>query len=185
MLHPNEVKLDENKLTLLLLLNKEDIRAQLEGLSSEATIRNLKEKRDFHITVIGFGIGKILQEALAAVSNEEQTYLKEELRELIRETNWDFSLDDQKAYFIQKEYSNFKTPENKELRESIIQTVSLPGLEIFYKHLNELFDATLELPPAHITLFVGGSDPEKSLMGIGIASEKELAELHPVYLPWP
>jgi hypothetical protein len=182
MLHPNEVKLDKTKNTLLLYINKNDVSASLDTFKSEALTHALTPKNEFHITAIGFGTGKILQDRVKSIPGQEKTYKEEELRELIRETSWNFVLENQPAYFLEKEYFDTRNPDKVDVRRSIIQRISLPSLEGFYVNLNALFETSIEVPPAHITLYVGGTDPERSAMGIGIDTEQALRDLHPITL---
>jgi hypothetical protein len=55
----------------------------------------------------------------------------------------------------------------------------MPGLAVFYRRLNEILGVNLEAPPAHITLYTGGTNPATSKMGIGIDTPAALNELHP------
>jgi hypothetical protein len=179
MLHPNEVLFDRSKCTLLLHINKEDLKERCELLQDEANNRHLQLKKEFHITAIGFGNGKLLQECFVRFTPEERSYSEAELRELIQESAWNFSFGDD-AYFLTKEYASRKDSDNSEVRTSIIQMVEMTGLAPFYKKLNELFGINLGTPPTHLTLYTGGSDSVKSLMGIGVETDEALQELNPI-----
>lgn len=56
---------------------------------------------------------------------------------------------------------------------------SVPERAIFCQRLNEILGTNLEAPPAHVTLYTGGTNPATSRTGIGIDTSAALKELHP------
>lgn len=96
------------------------------------------------------------------------------IQELSKKFNWNFAFK-KESYFITKHYS-----EDKEERRSIIQLVSLPNLDPFYKKLNKLLGTKFDTPFPHITPFTNSTNKGKKLRGIGIYSKKQFRALNPI-----
>lgn len=178
-LTPEKINFDEKNFTLLLDLDKSAV--DLAGLRESANKNGFEQKDEFHITVLGFKNGGEIKKILKKMTPEQKQDMLAKIKALVDETDWSFKFEPQK-YHIAKDYKT-ADPKNKgaeitEHRESYIQTISLPGIESFYKKLNILLGTSMEPPPAHITLFTGGSDKEKAKMGIGINSQEELKKLN-------
>ena len=180
ILAPESVSFDEGKNTLLLNLEKDSV--DLSALEELAQKNGFEAKGDFHITILGFKNGGEVKKALKTLPEAERQSKLLQIKSLAESTDWKFILEPQR-YHISKEYV-IPDPKNKgaelrEQRESYIQMVSLPGMRIFYDQLNAILGTNLEAPPAHITLYTGGSDKEKSKMGIGINTQDEFQKLNP------
>lgn len=171
---------DEFKNTLLLDVDKQSI--DLESLRNLAEEKGLEPKNEFHITVLGFKNGGEIKKVLKVLSAEQRLKVISQIKILVENTNWSFAFEPQK-YHISKEYlsSVQKGSEDQlvERREAIIQMVTLPEIQLFYDKLNSILGIKLEIPPNHITLYTGGSDKEKSKMGIGINSLSEFLKMNP------
>jgi hypothetical protein len=178
VLSPIKVTFDDKK-TLLVGINSADL--DLSEVKVIAEERGLTPKVEQHVTVIGFKNGRAVDEALNRLPEEDRATRLSELTRLANETNWGFTLAPER-YQIAKDYSVYKDGKptgETEHRTSIIQIVNMPGMAIFYEGLNKTLGTNLEAPPAHTTLFTGGSDPEKSERGIGINTSVELQAMNP------
>lgn len=149
---PHSKRIDDVNKTLLL-----DIKSGIE----KGGIEDFDPKEEYHLTVIGFPIGKKIKEASQEVQDK--------VKELIDNTNFTISLKPEK-YKIKKTY---KTGE----RESIIQLASVPEINNFYKKLSEILGEELPEPFPHITLATKGDK-----MGIGVTSKADFETLSPVLM---
>ncbi len=154
------------------LIFNEDLKTILLGVKSEdvitdavrkfAVTKNLLEKKEFHITIVGRETGeKLLAENIDF----------NKIKELVESFEWQFSLN-QEFYFITKSYPD-------EQRSSVIEIVQLPDLLGFYEQLNQLTGQNFALPFSHVTLFTNSTKQENQLRGIGIYSEAEMKDLSP------
>ena len=177
---PEKKNYDDGKNTLLLGVGKDTI--DLSGIQELADKNGFAQRGEFHITVLGFKNGAEVKKALKALPEAERESALAQIKTLVEETDFSFTLEPQR-YHIAKEYVSpdpkNKGAELKERRESYIQMVSLPGMKIFYDKLNAILDTNLEAPPAHTTLYTGGDDKEKSKMGIGINTQDEFLKMNP------
>lgn len=176
---PESKSFDPKSNTLLLNINESS--TSVASLENKAKENGLEEKDEFHITVLGFKNGNAIKKALKGLSTEEQQVKLDQIKDLVDQTDWQFSPTNINLH-ISKEYKGIDPETRKdvisETRESYIQIIHLPALEQFYGQLNEMLGTDLAIPPAHVTLFTGGSDKEKSKMGIGINTEDELEGLN-------
>jgi hypothetical protein len=179
-LTPEKVTFDEGNYTLLLDLDARNV--DVGALTEWAAKRGLMPKDAFHITILGFKVAKELKRALKALPEAQRPDALLRIKTLVEQTDWRLSFRPER-YYVAKEYVN-PDPKNKdaflrERRESLVQMVDMPGMEQFYRALNDLLSTTLEAPPAHVTLYTGGDDAVKSKMGIGINSQAEFQQLNP------
>ena len=179
-LAPEGKSFDEGKNTLLLDLDKNSV--DLDATRELAEKNGFEQKGEFHITVLGFKNGGEVKKALKALPEAERQNTILQIKSLVDSTDWSFVFEPQR-FHISKEYVS-PDPKNKgaelrERRESYIQMVNLPGMKIFYDKLNSILGTNLEVPPAHITLYTGGDDKEKSKMGIGINTQSEFWKMNP------
>ncbi len=177
---PEKRTFEDGKNTLLIGIDKGAV--DLSGIQEMADKNGFTQKGEFHITVLGFKNGREVKKALNALPESERQSALEQIKALVEETDFSFVLEPQR-YHIEKEYIS-PDPKNKgaelrERRESYIQMVSLPGMKIFYDKLNAILGTDLEAPPAHMTLYTGGDDKEKSKMGIGINTQDEFLKMNP------
>lgn len=174
---------DEEKFTLLLNVNENDIKKDIGGdLEKVAKEEGFEAKSELHVTVIGFRNGEKIKERLAGMSEADAKNIVFEVRELISKTDWNFSFEAQQ-YHVARMYAG-DTPQGGGLeiagmREAYIQMISLPALNDFYTKLNRLLGIGLESPPPHITLYTKGESADSSKMGVGIESWNEFNRLNP------
>src|SRR3989338_1742176 len=177
---PESKSFDTKNNTLLLHIQKDSI--DLSGIGEVAKQKGFDEKKEFHITILGFKNGGEIRRILKKLPPEEQQAKIGQIQALIEETDWSFK-PTPTQYHLKKEY---KTPDPKnpggeisELRESYVQMVELPAMQSFYGKLNAIMGTNLQSPPAHITLYTNGSNKEAAKAGIGINSDAEFTELNP------
>jgi hypothetical protein len=107
----------------------------------------LEPKDELHITVIS----QVGAERLANFMRENQEG-REKVKSLVQETDWAFRKQD-RFFWIQKEDGV----------ETIIQMVEVPSMVDFFRSLSQITGFGLEPPPAHVTLFMLGTEK-----GIGL-----------------
>lgn len=182
-LAPEGRSFDESKNTLLLDIDKNVV--DLDAIRELAEKNGFEQKGDFHITILGFKNGGEIKKALKALPEEQRQDMISQIKSLAESTDWNFVFEPQR-YHIAKEYvapdPKNKGSELREQRESYIQMVNLPGMKTFYDKLNALLGTNLEIPPAHITLYTGGDDKEKSKIGIGINTQEDFLKMNPELL---
>jgi len=177
---PESKLFDTKNNTLLLHVKKDSF--DLSGIKEVAQEKGFDEKREFHITVLGFKNGGEIKKILKKLAPEEQQAKLSEIQALVDSTDWSF-MPEEGRYHISKEYKtldpNNKGAEISETRESYIQKVQMQAIQDFYKKLNGILGSSLEPPPPHVTLYTNGTDKEKAKQGIGINSEADFAQLSP------
>lgn len=179
---PNAVERESHltfrKETTTILLHAEPEVASFEEVRSVAQKEGLTQKEEFHITIIGRETGEAIAKIVSSKTPEEGSELLRQIEDLSKRYAWsNHYLPD--YYFIRKDY-NEEGAENVETRKSIIQTVSLPDLEAFYRELNALLGTDFSIPFPHVTLFAASTNEENNVRGIGLYSEKQLQALQPV-----
>ena len=148
---------DETNKTLLLNIEKSDI-PDLDFLQD---LESFDPKAEYHLTVMGFPIGKIIKKADPEV--------EQKVKDLISRTKFTVSIKSPlEAYKIKKTY-----PTQGDV-ESVILLAEVPELSGFYKELSKILDVTLEEPFPHVTVFTKGSS-----FGIGVTSQKDFETLSP------
>ncbi len=160
MMHSNCLIFDDKKRTILLSVDPSDV--NVHALEELAIKEKLSKKKEFHITIVGSQTGLKL---------EEMDF--EEIKKISKKLDWAFSMG-KDFFLISKEYPN------NEIRRSIIQTVTLPALDIFYKKLSLVINLVLDIPFPHVTLFTDSTEKVNQLKGIGIYSQKDFKEMSPV-----
>lgn len=162
-----------------LLLDVRVDKSALAGLEKRAAQEGLFQKNEFHVTLIGFGSGKIILKKLESLPLEARQSALKDIENLSHQFNWAFTLRPE-YYLVSKEYHDVVDKSMSEERKSYIQIVDLPDLQPFYKKLNDMLGLYLTVPFAHITLFTTSTLEKNKLQGIGILSEKQFKELNPV-----
>ncbi len=161
----------------LLLNNIKPGKDSFNNFKDIAKEKSLLPKNEFHITLMGNKIGKVIREKLKVLSEEGKKELLSEIEKLYQSFNWQYSpVED--YYYISKKYPQTEE-ENEEERKSIIQVIDLPDIVPFYKKLNNLLETNFEVPFSHITLYTTSNKEDTKLIGIGIYSEKEFQDLNP------
>ncbi len=173
--NPNEdiePRFDAEKISLLLDIKSELV--ETEKVKSVAEQRGLHQKQEFHFTVIGTKGGTLVNESLSQLDSAARQEKIRAIENLATEINWSISFVPE-YFFIKKEYDR----DPYEERQSIIQSITIEGLDEFYQRLNALLGTELATPMPHITLFANSTIEEKRLRGIGINSQQELEQLNP------
>ena len=135
-----------------------------EPIVAAADARGLKEKPEFHLSVIAFNSGAKIKKL------ENAQKLKGEIKRMFEGRSWSYRLTP--AYFlIEKSY-----PSPEHTRQSIVQKVELDDLEGFYRELNGITRLDFETPAPHLTLFTGATDANFEDEGIGLFSGADLAK---------
>ncbi len=159
-------------MTFLIEVKKENV--NLEKIKKFAEENNFEEKKEFHITILGFKHGKVLKDFISKLNQESLVDFKKKLEEINNKYNFDFNTKDE-FYLIKKDYI-FKRDgiESIEHRESIMQIIEMKDLEPYLKDLSELVGFHTGSTFSHITLYTKGNP-----MGIGINSKEEFENLKP------
>jgi hypothetical protein len=172
---PQEILFDLEKCTLLLNVEEKDLHIP-DYVQTYAQDKSLQIKKEFHITILGFGAGQKIQRKLSEMSFSERETVSDEIEALSKQSDWGFNPKNE-YYHIKKDYTPKDKP--KEHRESIIGMVEIPHLGEFINKLSRILNLHLEVPPAHLTLFSTSDIKENILAGIGVGSEEELRKAHP------
>lgn len=125
-----------------------------------AESQGFRQKDEQHVTVIGERTQRLLGEA------EEV----DEVMELIGSMS-DWPIVECGDVLVLK---NVETGEDglDIVEESIIQLVTLPGMDELYDQIRKITGLAIETPPAHVTLYTKNAD-----RGIGVYSRAQLKEL--------
>ena len=152
-----ENKFDDVNKTLLLDISK----SFLPNLNFVESLESFDPKAEYHLTVMGFPIGKLIKKAAPEV--------EQQIKDLISNTEFNVSIKSPlEAYKIKKTY-----PTQGEV-ESVIILAEVPELKGFYEKLSEILGVQLEEPFPHITVYTKGSS-----FGIGVTSQKDFETLSP------
>ena|ERR1043166_1821557 len=180
-MRPESIVFDSQKFTLLLGLKRDDLTSSFLSYAPRAHERGLQEKAEFHCTATGFQTAKKILELYTRTAAQNPSLVTDvgnAIEQLARGIDWSFTLGND-AYYLEKEYVNRR---GKETRRSIIQMLEMPGMAEFYKYLNDALKQRFDVPPPHVTLYTGSTNPEMSGAGIGIDSLKTLQSLNPIKL---
>ena len=164
------------KYTALLSVPANRMKEVVEAASAIVLEHSLTAKNEFHITLIGFALGKQLQDVVQKLPKEQQERIPELLADLLSSYVWDFSFETD-FYLIEKKYQFKNRP--AETRASLIQVVHMPALADLYEYLSTAFAVRLQEPFPHITLYSKSTNPQNQTMGIGINSVSEFEQLQP------
>lgn len=140
--------------TIILELDTPSVSA---SMSAYARTHGFIPKKEYHLTLVGYG---------PAVSFIEKNISVEILESIGKSVL--FSITPQNKFSICKKVYTLDTDE----RESIIQHITLDGLETFKEKILETTGIHVDILP-HITLFVKDSEKNKERKGIGINSNNE------------
>jgi len=168
--------------TATMLLDIDEKAPSLETKRAEAEKLGLREKKDFHITVIGSDTGEEILESLSGLDEQAREDKLNEIYKLGKSMAWEVTLND-KYFYVQKDYIHPGEidPEQttSETRKSILQMADVKGMDEFYKKLNAMVEKKFDTPLPHITLYTTSTREDKRLRGIGIYSKKLFDELNP------
>jgi hypothetical protein len=152
VIEPAGFSFDEDDGYLLVKVDLKEYGYSKTRVKYQGTV--LEPKDELHITVIS-------QDGAQRLANfmQENQAGKEKVKSLIEGTDWSFRKQD-RFFWIQEE----------EGVETIIQMVEVPGMADFFRSLSQITGLGLEPPPAHVTLFMRGTEK-----GIGLP-EKDVFE---------
>lgn len=164
--HPLEVpsELSPESLTLLAHIPPELIDID-DAVAAYANRNGFERKDEAHITLIGFGLGKRLLEAMEQLTDTA----KNEGLELIESLNGRLS-----SFCFNEDYYHISKPGSN--RESIIQTVDVPGITDYFDELRDISGIEPGQPFPHITHYTKG-DLDQRFRGIGIQNVDEFNAL--------
>lgn len=175
-----DILFNKEKGTLLIEINKNS--SGITAVKEIAQTKNLAEKSEIHLTIIGSSTAKAILSFLEKSAPDARENILSKIQDLAQHTNWKLNFKPE-FYYIKKEYNDtdLDNPGKiiPEIRESIIQMANVENLEEFYVQLEKIIGLELEVPLPHITLFTTSSHEEKKTRGIGIYSEKDLESLNP------
>lgn len=160
------------------LIHVEKKSTNIERVRIFANTNKFIEKKELHITLIGFNSGEKLQKIINSFEETVKNQVLEIIEQTIINTEWK-PIYTNKFFAVQKEYRFIDNKTKKEVisvRDSIIEEIILPEIEVLYDSLNEILNADLQTQFPHITLFTKGD--EKSKMGISINSKDEFERLN-------
>lgn len=167
---PEVPDFDEKNRTILLQYNPglDGIIIEADGLNHEG--KHFDPKEEFHVTIVGFKTGGLIKKAIKADDT-----VADKIDALIANIDWKVSALSEKLHLSKDTTVNVKGGGEETVhRESIIQMVSVSGLEEFYEKLNDILGSSLETPPAHVTLYTHGDKT-----GIGVYSQADLESANP------
>ena len=160
---PKSVIVDEKRGVLLVVVDRGvlcvsdlDVRAEAEGFS---------KKKEYHIMVIGLAAAK-------TISQTPLPDVRQTVRDIAAQFAFSFAVTSER-FHIAREYPG--PPQEK--RDSYIQMVDMPDVQMFYSVLNERLGIALEVPPLHITTHAKSTNQKNNEMGIGVNSYEELSKL--------
>lgn len=123
-LTPENISFDKRKNTLLLNVDKKIM--DLSSLQELANKNGFDQKREFHITVLGFKNGGEIKRALKPLSPTERQEKLTEIESLVDSMDWGFVLEPQQ-YHISKEYIS-PAPKNKDIELKERRGIWTPNL---------------------------------------------------------
>jgi len=182
---PERGVFNEENGCVLLDIAPDIFASERDVLENVALEYGLTRKNDLHITVVGYQNGQRIMSILNKKSDAEKAVLSQEIHDLVVATDWSFSLLPKDVYRVERGYT-YKDPETrepkKEHRIAIVQAVSVPAIVSFYERINAILGTELVPQPMHVSLYAGGSDPERSKKGIAVNSTEEFFALRPAQI---
>jgi hypothetical protein len=153
-----------DKNTLIISVDKQDFGITAETLRYDGRV--FLPKQETHITVFGSELGSRLLQQLM-----QRPALEQKVHEAFESTDWSYRQTPELHHLAR----NKTTPgKDSSTEETIVMLIEMEGMTIFYSKLRKLglIGKDRPVPPPHVTLYTRNID-----QGIGIDSEKELAEL--------
>ena len=142
-----------------LLLKVEDADITIpSSIKLFADQNDFKLKDEHHVTILGKRTQQML--TAAGVVDTAASLLE-------NVSHWSFATKDE---FLLLRNVEIDDSGNQTTEESIIQLVTIHGLDKLYDDIRQATGLDVPTPPAHITLFTKNAD-----RGIGLYSEKQLA----------
>jgi hypothetical protein len=158
--------------TLIIPVDKSEFGIQTSPLKLAGKI--FKPKREAHITVFGSSVGTALQQQITYMPEIEQ-----QISHAFENTDWSYNKTTDFRHLVRTCNGPYAADATE---ESIIILLEMEEMAAFYQSLKvlKLIDNDLPVPPPHVTLYTFNCD-----RGIGVHSQKELAELTYQYLQNP
>jgi hypothetical protein len=114
--------------------------------------KTFKPKDELHVTILSKDAAEKVAQHI-----DENPEDRDTIDELIQSTDWSFRKTGE-LYFLQED----------EDTETIIEMVEMAQLETFFQMLENMIGERLDVPPAHVTLYMRGTEK-----GIGLANQDE------------
>jgi hypothetical protein len=155
--------------TLIILVEKSEF--GISTFTVELAGKVFKPKPEAHITVFGASVGTAL---LSQITDKPE--IEQQISSAFENTDWTYKKTTDFRHLVRSCIGKNAADETE---ESIIMLLEMEGMASFYQSLKalDLIDNDLSVPPAHVTLYTYNCDK-----GIGVHSQKELAELTHQYL---
>ncbi|MFA6355346.1 MAG: hypothetical protein WCW65_02900 [Candidatus Paceibacterota bacterium] len=164
-----EIEFIENSLYIGLKLENDNTGSFIENIAVREGFKRQKER---HITILYYPIQKVFEN----VPDEIREKRIEEINDLLKTFEWKFKPTD--IYKIERK-GYFSDSDILEHRESYINLVEMPDIEVFYNKLNLLLKSNLPIQFTHITLFTKGERVGASFYGIPVPSVEEFNNFNP------
>lgn len=162
------IQSNNEKYSIVLPITISD-KASFGNIDEYATKEKYSKKSEFHITLIGYSVGHLLQKK--GVSKEQWQSFLSELKQLeLTFSHTDIFYEISKTYFHKKT----STTEN---RFSIIELLEMQNNKVFSNLFEKHFGITNSFFP-HVTHFVR-SDNQEQKQGIGVGSADEFYTYNP------
>ena len=158
---------------ILLAIARPDVPDRIRRAASD---KGLFEKLEHHISVVATRIAPALARALAV--NPRAPQLKQDVAQLVEETDWHYELKDE-YYYLEEFYDQKRLGEfgyvgvPEHTRKSIVQMAAVPSLEGFYERLRTMLSHEFSTPVPHVTLYAWSDYEPLKTRGIGMASEED------------
>lgn len=165
--------IDEENLYFSIILENDDTGKTVEPEALKSGFRR-QDKR--HITILSGSTKQLLKDILNKLSLEERKNILEKIKNLLNNLEWQFK--PKEIYRIRKT-GYIDNPTISENRESYINMVEMPDMEIFYQKLNSLLKSNLPTQLSHITLFTKGERENPKHYGIPVSSIEEFNSMEP------
>ena len=165
--------IDESNLYYAIFLENDNTGYYIESKALEGGFKR-QDKR--HVTILGGSSQKLLKNILNKLPDEQTKNILKEINIFLESLNWEFT--PKEIYLIQK-HGHFDSVKLAESRESYINMIDMPDIDIFYKKLNSLLKTNIPTQIPHITLFTRGERENPNYYGISIPSIEEFENLIP------
>ncbi|MEK7081167.1 MAG: hypothetical protein AAB902_02155 [Patescibacteria group bacterium] len=145
-------------------------------IESRALGEGFRRQDKRHITVLSGSTRELLKNILDKLSLEEKRVVLDKIKNIFEGLKWEFK---PKEIYRIKKTGYVDNPNILENRESYINIVEMPDMEIFYLKLNSLLKSNLPTQIPHITLFTKGERENPKWYGIPIPSTEEFNSMNP------
>lgn len=165
--------IEENSLTFMFLLEN-DVTGDI--MSPKVIKDGFRRQNERHITILGGSTSELLKNILNKLTKEDKKSILDKIKNFIEDLEWKF--ESKEIYLISKNGCIDNSSISEE-RQSYINMVEMPDMQVFYKKLSNLLEANLPVQVPHITLFTKGERKNPVWYGIPIPSKEEFHNLRP------